>query len=58
MSTMEFFDYLVANEATHDLGLALSTSTPTELAAWTSRPDRRALPTVARFTRDGPTAQR
>ena len=23
MSTLEFFDYLVANEATHDLGLAL-----------------------------------
>ena len=23
MSTMEFFDYLVANEATHDLGLAI-----------------------------------
>ena len=23
MSTMEFFDYLVAREATHDLGLAL-----------------------------------
>ena len=23
MSTLEFFDYLVANEATHDLGIAL-----------------------------------
>ena len=23
MSTMEFFDYLVAGEATHDLGLAI-----------------------------------
>jgi hypothetical protein len=23
MSTMEFFDYLVASEATHDLGLSL-----------------------------------
>jgi hypothetical protein len=23
MSTLEFFDYLVASEATHDLGLAL-----------------------------------
>ena len=23
MSTLEFFDYLVANKATHDLGLAL-----------------------------------
>jgi hypothetical protein len=40
MSTMEFFDYLVANEATRDLGLAIvdlyadRVLAALELAAW------------------------